>query len=238
MGITVEILALVPFGLSSLITLVVGIRLLAVAADRREIPELAFGLVMILELTSAISWALGHTTAAGQLVSTLTGAASASTLGLFVVYTFVPHSRLARVGLAALLIAAGACVLVPWLAGAWGSEAFYRQFGWGASMVRVCGYAWGAIAAAQSREALRRRAALGLSHPLTASRVGFWSIAAAFACFSYLMPVFDLLAGITLPGRISFISAGLAIAASSLVWLAFYPPKAYVAWALRQAGQA
>jgi hypothetical protein len=105
-------------------------------------------------------------------------------------------------------------------------------------MVRVFAYAWAALAAARSRETLRRRAALGLSHPLTVTRVGFWSTAAACACLSFLMPVFDLVAGITMPGRTSFVSAGLAIAASSLVWLAFYPPKAYVAWALRQAGQA
>jgi hypothetical protein len=224
--------------LSSLIALVVGTRLLAVAAQRREIPELALGLVMILELTSAMSWALASAAAAGQFLSTLAGAASASTLGLFVVYTFVPHSRLARVGLAALLTAAGACVLFPWLAGGWGSETFYREFGWGASMVRVFAYAWAALAAARSRDALRRRAALGLCHPLTVARVGFWSVAAACAFLSYLMPVFDLVVGITMPGRISFVSAGLAIAAGSLVWLAFYPPKAYVAWALRQAGQA
>jgi hypothetical protein len=237
LGISVDILVLAPFGLSSVITLVVGARLLTVAARRREIPELAIGLVMILELISAMSWALASATAAGQLVSTLAAAASASTLGLFISYTFVPHSRLARVGAAALVIAAGACVLLPWLAGAWGSEAFYREFGWGASLVRVFGYGWGAHAAARSRDALRRRAALGLCHPLTVSRVGFWSIASACACLSFLMPIFDLVAGITLPGRISFVSAGIAIAASSLIWLAFYPPKAYVAWALRQAGQ-
>jgi hypothetical protein len=233
----VEILVLAPFGLSSVITLVVGARLLTVAARGRGIPELAIGLVMILELISAMSWALASATAAGQLVSTLAAAASASTLGLFISYTFVPHSRLARVGAVALVIAAGACVLLPWLAGGWGSEAFYREFGWGASMARVFGYGWAALAAARSREALRRRAALGLCHPLTVSRVGFWSVASACAFFSYLMPVFDLVVGITMPGRISFVSAGLAVAASSLIWLAFYPPKAYVAWALRQAGQ-
>jgi hypothetical protein len=229
---------LVLFSLAAVITTVVGLRLLAVAARTRQIPELAAGAVMLLELLSAAGWAAAKTTASGQLLSTAAGAASAAVLGLFVVYTFVPQSRLARFVLSFLLAGALACVLVPSLSAGWGSETFYRQYGWGASLARVFGYAWAAIAAARSRDALRRRARLGLSHPLTATRVGFWAIAAACACVSYAIPLLDLVTGMTPAGTISPISAGIAIAVSSLIWLAFYPPKIYVTWALRRAGQA
>jgi hypothetical protein len=235
---TVETFGLVLFSLSSAISMMVGLRLLAVAARTRQIPELAIGIVMLLELLSAATWAAAHTTAMGQLLSTIAGAAAASTLGLFIVHTFVSQSRLARVVLPVLLVAAAACILVPSLNAGWGSETFYRQFGWGASLARVFAYAWAAIAAARSRDAIRRRARLGLCHPLTASRVGFWAIAAACACVSYSMPVLDLVTGMTPAGDISPISAATAIVASSLTWLAFYPPKAYVAWALHRAGQA
>lgn len=226
------------FSLAAVISMVVGLRLLAVAARTRQVPELAVGIVILLELLSAASWAVASTTAMGQLLSTIAGAAAASILGLFLVHTFVPQSRLARVVLPVLLVASAACILVPSLNAGWGSETFYRQFGWGASLARVFAYAWAAIAAARSRDALRRRARLGLCHPLTASRVGFWAIAAACACISYSIPVLDLVTGMAPAGGISPISAGIAIVASTLTWLAFYPPKVYLAWALRRAGQA
>ena len=232
-----DTLGLVLFSFAAVISTVVGLRLLAVAARTRQIPELAVGAAMLLELLSAASWAAANGTAMGHSLSTITGAAAASTLGFFIVHTFVPQSRLARIVLAVLLVAAAACVLVPWLSAGWGSETFYRQFGWGASLARVFAYAWAAFAAARSRDALRRRARLGLCHPLTASRVGFWAIAAACACVSYAIPVLDLVVGMTPAGTISPISAGVAIVASTLIWIAFYPPKTYVVWALGRASQ-
>jgi hypothetical protein len=231
-------IGLVIFGLSALITAVVGIRLLFVASRSREIPELAVGLVMIMELISAASWAAASATAAGQLISTVAAAGSVACMALFIVYTFAPGSRLARAGAAALLLAAGACVLLPTLSGAWGSGDFYLRFGWVASLARAIAYGWAAVAAGRSRAALQRRARLGLSHPLTASRVGFWCLGAGFACISYSMPLLEIVTDTVRPLGISPISVVLAIGASTFIWLAFYPPRVYLTWALRRAGRA
>ncbi len=235
---TLNAFEIIFFGLSAGIATVVGIRLLAIASRSREIPELSVGFVLLMEVISATSWALASTTAVGQLVSTSAAAASVACLTLFVVYTFLPDSRVARVVAAVVLLAAGACVLVPTLNAAWGSKDFYVRFGWGASLARAFSFGWAALVAGRSLAALQRRARLGLSHPLTASRVGFWCLSAAFSSGSFLMPVIEIVTDTVRPGGISPISIGFAIGASSFVWLAFWPPKVYVTWALRRMGHA
>lgn len=229
-------LELAVFGLSSLITTLVGVRLLVVAARSREIPELAIGLVMILELVSAACWAAGSGTAAGQLLSTLAAAGSVASLGLFVAYTFAPGSWLARTTAVALILAVVASILLATTAGAWGTGSYYLRFGWVASVARTVAFGWASVVALRSRAALQRRARLGLSHPLTASRVGFWCLGAGFACASYSMPLVEIVTDTVRPSGISPVSMVLAIGASLFIWLAFHPPRVYVRWALGRAG--
>ncbi|MGH0034196.1 MAG: hypothetical protein ACQGVK_04125 [Myxococcota bacterium] len=231
-------LGLAIFGISAVISAVVGIRLLWVASRSRELPELTIGLVMLLELVSAALWAAASSSATGQLVSTVAAAGSASSMAVFVRYTFAPDSWSGRIGLAALLLTSAACVLLPTRAGAWGSADFYLQFGWLASLARAAAYAWASLAAGRSRATLRRRARLGLSHPLSASRVGFWCIASGMACASFSIPLIEILTQTVRPLGISPISMVLAIAAAGSTWLAFYPPRVYVTWALSRAEQA
>jgi hypothetical protein len=231
-----EALGIAAFSVSSILCLVVASRLLWIASRSRETSELAIGLVMVFEFVSAASWAVAASSAAGQMVSTFAAAASVSTLGFFVFHTFTSHSIASSIALAGLWLAAAACVLAPSLVSGWGSEIFYEEFGWGASLVRTVSYGCAAFVAARSQNALRRRARLGLSHPLTASRVGFWAISSGCACISYLIPIVRLAAGLGEAGTISPLSMGLAICASFFMWLAFYPPKAYQAWALERLG--
>lgn len=231
-------LELATFALASLMAVAVGCRLLLVASRSRELPELAIGLAMLLEVVSAVSWAVAPHGPSGQLVSSLAASLSVLCMAVFVPYTFSPGRVWSRGAATLLVLGVAAGLVLATASGGWGAADFYVRFGWVFSAARALVFGWAAVAAARSRSALRRRARLGLSHPLTASRVGFWSLSAGVASVSYAVPLFVLVTGTAGAVGISPVSALLAVGASVFMWLAFYPPQAYVEWALRQAERA
>jgi hypothetical protein len=93
--------------------------------------------------------------------------------------------------------------------------------------------AWRPLAALPYHARLRRRLALGLADPVATNRVLLWGVAGAITSAMSLFVVAVTLLGLwTTPARapIAIVTVMCAAADALLSWLAFAPPKGYVAW--------
>jgi hypothetical protein len=227
-------------------SLLVGVRLLLVYQRLRQPPELFLALAYLLAgtlgwgglLAGALRTPPGQPLAeAYQAWSVVVGDAGTLCFYLFVWYVFRRQSVLAKafVGLAALAFAVS-LTKDTWLAGV----TFGPPPG---TLTTVCGsigraavFPWMVFEAFAQYFAFRRRARIGLGNPLVANRLLLWALsglamfaisAIATALYWTATDVADAVAKQNQAGG----AYGLFAALSSLaLWLAFFPPKAYVRW--------
>jgi hypothetical protein len=91
---------------------------------------------------------------------------------------------------------------------------------------RIAAYAWAVAEATREYRAARRRCALGLSDPLVANRMLLWSIGLGAVLAIWVHEAATLALG---GGRGSYlVIAVLGLVCAGSLWLAFFPPAAYL----------
>lgn len=223
-----------------LVSLVVGVRLLALAARTRELPELAMGLGLLL--LGGVGYPLLETIEHSHALSLDRRVALLGTqMGCHVIGTTAFTFFVARVfrrgsplplALTALVLAAivGLVLLQIQVAG---MAAFVRE-GTGPwrvhAAVSLLPLVWGGLESARWRRMLRRRLALGLADPVVADRFRLWSVGMFAAAGVAALSTGLELAGLSLTGSTVgslVVAVGGLVSATSL-WLAFVPPRSYL----------
>lgn len=232
--------AVLSFGTFAL-GVVLGIRLLRLAARTRTAPELAMGLYCIFVTSGAFLLALGlrELRSGGAPIFWLTAASTfcigvgALALAAGISRIFHPGERWAHM----LVIGVGlwmgaswvACVLPgrPVLLGDLTVANGFFVAG------RIAVYACGAFEAFRYAAMLRRRVALGLADPVTANQILLWGIAWVCVAGIAVGSLIAMYVGgpeiVRSPIMLTSISS-LNAAAWICTWLAFFPPRAYQRW--------
>jgi hypothetical protein len=217
----------------------VGLRLLALGARSRQLPELAVGAGYLL------FGALGYPLAAVARASAAEGAPQAGlwlaaalaiqNLGVMGGYVF--NWRVFRPGrTGAAVTALGALLLaLSWIGHGidpgWPSAESRGPWYFLGLAARAAAFVWGAAEAFVYWRRLRRRLALGLADPVVTNRMLLWGtsefvIALGFGVFAYAT-----LAGTgvnAVPVVLAITACGLG--AASTMTLAIFPPARYLRW--------
>jgi hypothetical protein len=241
-----DALRLFGVGIFLLSCLVVGLRLLGLAARTRQMPELALGVTLFAsgglggilyflgtsraeELGALAVWVRGG----GRLCLT----AGALTLWGFTWRVFRRDTRWAA-GLFSLAscAVAGAFLGEGLTSGFSGAsfDAVWSQLG---VVARALAYLWAAIESLRYFGLLRRRLRLGLADPVLVNRFLLWGIAASTAFGIYAVALLNLLessphdvaAGVFSPAW-ALVTSVLGLTSAACMWLAFLPPALYRRW--------
>jgi hypothetical protein len=234
------LLAAVGGGAFVLASLIVSLRLLALARRTRGAPELLIGLGLLLMggvgyplsttarlLESAPEWKAALFAVHGLL--SLVGQGCVATFNWRVFRPGEAWARALALGfvasLAALLLWQG--VAPGWVAyaqssaGPWSWLPLYSLF--------VLG--WAALDAGLYHLKMRRRLALGLADAATVDRLRLWSIAMGAAFTTSAIALALRAGGVAMTPTVAGLVVGpLGIVSAGAMWLAFLPPRRYLAW--------
>jgi hypothetical protein len=218
------------------VNFVVGLRLLLLARRTHEVVELAIGAATFAGGIGYFFYVVAIATplASGALRFPAFVAAI-SFLDLGVVFHLLGVWRVFRPGRrwAVAVFASGAAALaVHWVvaivhydpSGARGTLAFWLFNG-----IAAAGYAWSAVECLRYHAILRKRARIGLAEPEMVHRVLLWGCAGGAALL--LMGLAMLNRSLHETGidpRIMLGQSLLGIFGSFSIWLAFFPPAAYL----------
>jgi hypothetical protein len=234
-----------------LVSLVLGLRLLALSRRTRQLPELTMGLCLLLMggLGYPFATVARAVTALPDDVRGLAlgGAALCNTIGfgalsVFTWRVFRPASIAAELG--ATLAVVGLLVLLPaeavWpglIESALSAEPYPGLPGYLRVLMGLALLCWASLEAAVFARKLRRRLALGLADAVVADRVRLWTIAISGAALSMATSVVLSFQGIDLAS--SSLGAGiigvLGLVSAVCAWLAFLPPGRYTSWVRERA---
>lgn len=218
---------------------VIGVRLLRLALRTRELPELLFGLGFLIGgvfgNVAISAWRIGgdrlgdaaaFVGGGGQLLL-MVGALClcASTWRVFhrdAAWATALFFSLAGVGGIGW---AGHGLTQGFAASTWEGTFFWMGFAG-----RSLPYLWAAVSSGVYASRMRRRVALGLAEPIVANRFLLWAIGAgcAFAIFASTVVVLALGIAPFGPGITLFRSA-LGLVLATTMWLAFFPPRFWIA---------
>ncbi|MBW2288731.1 MAG: hypothetical protein JRG80_06630 [Deltaproteobacteria bacterium] len=238
---------LLLLGISSLISLaaalVLGIRLLRLAAHTRGVPELAMGASFLLGGFLGFLFILIGNPAAGvalpvpvtemlfRLGMSLISVGLCFTY-IFVWQTFRPGSSSVR----GLTLTAIVCILAS-LWAVWSAtieEALVSPLYLFGEAVRMGGMVWGCIEALHYHVVMRRRLALGLADPVVTNRFLLWGIAMGAGIITALTGLCMTLFGMTEMvglGAWPYLVLGIFATISPVAqWFAFFPPRGYCEW--------
>jgi hypothetical protein len=221
---------------------ITGTRLLLLASRTRGLPEATLGISYIVG--GMLGWAAvlvggGIIDRAPLLGRVLNGvglfcfSGGTLTIALFCWRVFAPTSAWAK----AFFLFLSATLLVDWVHNIVflgtpfpPTDTFWY---WPGALGRMVILGWRPFAALPYYARLKKRLALGLADPVATNRVFLWGIAGALTFISSLFVLWVTLAGVwTRPERApaAMVTVFLATSDSLLSWLAFVPPKRYVAW--------
>jgi hypothetical protein len=218
---------------------VVGVRLLALWARTRQMPELGFGSALLL--LGAVGYPLAIAARKGLIgapedqVFWLGAALGLQNLGCAAMAVATASTFRARAGWAWGLAVAMAALL----AGSWLAEAFVDGFSratgqsayyWLGLAGRVLPFLWSAIESWSYFARLRRRLRLGLADAAVTDRVRLWALSASGVVVAFGVFAAGLIAGIDVT------ASPLVLGTTSVVgcvtgislWLAFLPPASYL----------
>jgi hypothetical protein len=229
-----ELFAAVGFGSFVTASLVVGLRLLALARRTRELPELAIGTALFVGggLGYALvvaAFALRAFPAPLVPVALVAGsfgtALGAGALALGVQRIFRPGAVWARVlwrGIAAVLALGFAGRMLDPTAVPAADWIF-----WSSTLASTAAYTWSALESLRWRRLVLRRARLELADPALARRFALWGLAAAAAVGIHLCGMANRLAGHTgIHPALLAVQSLLGLVAAVGLWLAFFPGAA------------
>lgn len=232
-------LGLIGVAAFTLMSAVVGVRLLLLARRTRQAPEAAMGLAFLVSgaigfpllTASSVLMAAGGAEGLVHLCRALgTVGTSAGYVGLGVgcwrIYRPGARWPLAPIalGTGALLVSSA---IVAVSANTTGTGIASLAL-WSGVCVGALTFGWNAVESFLLHGQLRRRLALGLAEPEVVNRVLLWGIGAGAAC---AMAVYALVLRVAIgpvaPDGHRLVSSGLGLVAAISIWLAFFPPAAY-----------
>jgi hypothetical protein len=242
------ILAAIGGGAFVLASLVVSLRLLALARRTRELPEFLIGLGLLLmggigyplsTLARLSSDDLGLQAAlfACHGLLSLTGQSAVALFNWRVFRRDESWGRAFALGYIALM-----STLVVWqtLSPGWRAFARAEQGPWTllpALSLVVLG--WAGAESLGYYAKLKKRLALGLAEAVTTDRLRLWAIAMLAAFTTSLLVQLLRLMGVKMTGEVTGLIVGpLGVVSASAMWLAFLPPKRYVDRVLARAAAA
>ncbi len=225
---------------------VVATRLLLLYRRLRQPPELFLGLAYLLAgtlgwgglLAGTVTTPPGQTLSEGyQAWSAIVGDIGTFCFYLFVWYVFRRESLVAKAALGlALALFLVSLVHDTFLAGVTFGPPPPTTIMLCGATARAAVYPWMAIEAFAQYFAFRKRARIGLGNPLVKNRLLLWGISAVLTfTISAVATVLYIIASDTVDATAKQNQAGtlygiLAALSSIVIWLAFFPPKAYRAW--------
>jgi hypothetical protein len=237
-----SLLALAAVLAFTVVSGIVGIRLLLLARRTRQLPEFCVGLGLLsvgaIGYPLSILVRLGLAGPAASVVTALSVTASATGSAAIYYFTWSVFRRSAA--WAKALCAAGTVAMLAY-AGDGVLRAFTEPAGWLGQVdawfvvmqvTTIFSYAWTAVEALRYYRMLRRRLALGLADRVVANRFFLWFLSGVFASAGAGMVTLVALVGgqpyDSVTGRAAVGLGGFA--ASIVLALAFGPPAAYLRW--------
>lgn len=228
--------ALLGFAAFVAVSLSVGLRLLRLAARTRELPELAIGVALF---AGGVGYSLFILMFSLRVVpeAALPFANAVAVAGndagvVFLVLGVWKIFRPGRPVAAAAFFATAAAMLVHYAA----SLATFEANGhrgpfvfWLFNAAGAAAYAWSAFEAFRYHELLRRRVRVGLARHEIANRFLLWGCAGVggFAIFAS-----GMLSRVAFPDgsppAMLLLRSLMGLGAGICIWLAFFPPRAYV----------
>jgi len=225
------------------VSAVVGTRLLLLARRTGAVPELALGLAFFM--VGAIGYPLGlgavlpgmPTAPARALfaISQLATGVGSAAVFVFTRGVFRPEARWATgiVRLAAFVLAVQTAFSVERALGGDPSQFAVPDLGFTVRQgVTAFSYGWTAIEALRYRALLLRRLEIGLAEVEVVNRFLLWAIAGVGAFTgSSTMSAVSLVGAMPWQDPLAISAVGLGGLTSAVcAWLAFMPPRAYLAW--------
>lgn len=228
--------------------LVVGVRLLALARRTRKLPEAAFGLAFVL--LGGVGYPLSIAARSGavaspELAGTLLAAGLlAQNAGCAALYVFLWRVFRSRETWALPLVALALGTLAWSVPGEFLTDRFWGGvdgglFYWIGLAARAGAFVWATAESLRYHARLRRRLRLGLADAVVADRFLLWSIASGAVLLAFAVFSGARILGVDPTGSslvLGATSAGGLVAGITL-WLAFLPPRAYLAWVARRHGE-
>jgi len=228
------------FGLFVVVTAVVGLRMLVLAARTRRLPELliAVALLGLGPLGYGVSFVGRQVTGLPPevaLQAVVAGSLGLSTgsaaLYVFVWQVFRPRATWARwacyASFVALVVSTGADLLVRLFVASRGSGGWM----WAAMVFRMLPLLWGAVESLRYWAMMRRRLALGLADPLVTATFLLWAVGAGSAGAGFAVAIATrAITGVSptehMPSNTAL--CVLALVAAVAIGLAFFPPRTAV----------
>jgi len=234
-----ELLGLIGFPSFVVVSLLLGVRLLTLAARTRKLPELAIGLNFLVAgalgyslLIAAESLRLFPERLAGY--GSFAGVVGISTGGvliaLFSRQVFRPQSRIAGALLAAYAVWTALGIYGSWVLHVSHAEepVGFWLGRWGPNFALLAGYGWSTFESLRYHGVLRRRVRIGLGDPLVAERLLLWGVGTLALVGVALVHLLAQLAGRhQLPPSLLGASSLLILLTAVCEWLAFFPPARY-----------
>ena len=220
------------------VSLVVGVRLLALARRTGRAPELLIGLAVlgIGPIGFGLQSVANLPAIASYAEAFAATSAAAIAFGIWAKLTFNwlvyrSGSRVALAGVLVLALGVAAHLLAVPLRGSFLDATRDVPLAAARGSLQVLALGWGAAEAFAHWLKLRRRTRLGLADPVVTNRFLMWALSAGAASLGTLIGVIASLAtgrGPTeLPAVLASASAHGFVAAVGM-WLAFAPPRAYL----------
>ena len=207
----------------------IGSRLLRLARLTRGLPELGFGLCLLLfgglgiPLAAIARTGPFETAAANQ--GLLVGALGLENLGSFALFfatwrVFRPNAAWAR----ALVWIAGVAFLIATPASGDDGGVFY----WLGCAFRGLPFLWSAIESARYGAMLRRRRALGLAEPIVIERMALWALSCSACAFGFVVFIGARLLGVEPNAApVMLAQSSVALLSGGALWIGFAPPDWY-----------
>jgi hypothetical protein len=231
---------MVAFPAFVLTSFVLGARLLAMASQTRELPELAIGLNFVvaggigytlLILAESLRVLPPDWTGVGSFAGVTAISLGSLLIAEFSRRVFRPDSALARTALGALGV-----LLLLGIAGSWmlhvarASEGAGVWLGrWVPNLGILVAYGWASCEPLRFSMLMRRRARIGFGDPLIANRFLLWSVGTgAIAGVALVHLVAQLFGRYELPAELVGLVSSLVLITALTEWLAFFPPRAYL----------
>jgi hypothetical protein len=231
-----------------LASLVVGVRLLLLARRTRGLPELSIGLALFL--MGGCGYPL---TAVARLATSLSDEARAGLFGFSLVLAFVGitsaclfnwrvfrrHDAWATALVAGIAVTQVGFIVLQCVTPGLRAAALHNE-GVGLRLftaMHAIPLGWAALESLRYSRLMARRSKLGLGDPVVADRMRLWAMGMFCALLINLASTTAALNGQDLAATTSgaLVIAPLGLLASSSVWLAFLPPKAYLRWVAARA---
>lgn len=218
----------------------VAVRLTLAGVRRKAFPELALGLGFLFSgclgfLLMIAPMLVPEMGADARATTAITGHAIANIgfLGLYAFNTvvFAPGRPLAVAASGVGCLVLAVAVVGGAVAGAGTLQQLDSPWYWCNFAGHAGAFLWSAVAGLQEHAQARRRLALGLADPVVTNRFLLWGLFGV--CATTLLVVGMLGTWLAeVPGQpplpLALLVSGLGIGAATCMWLAFFPPQAYL----------